>query len=139
MEQTLSIIKPDSVKKNKIGEILARFEKHSLKIVALRMFFLKKEDAKKFYAEHEGKPFFDELVEFMTSGPVVAFVLEGPNAIVKTREIMGATNPAKAEKGTIRADFGTSVGMNAIHGSDSKESAKREISFFFTPGEIYSR
>jgi nucleoside-diphosphate kinase len=138
IEQTLSIIKPDAVKKNHIGAILSHYEKANLKIVATRMIHLSTEDAKKFYAIHQGRPFYDELVEFMTSGPVVVSVLEGPNAVLKNREIMGATDPKKAEKGTIRAEFADNVGENAVHGSDSLDNAKIEIEFFFDPEVIFS-
>jgi len=137
MERTLSIIKPDCVKKNVIGEILSSFEKKNLKIVAIRMVHLTIEEAKKFYQVHQGKPFYDELVEFMSSGPVVVQVLEGIHAISKNREIMGATDPKKAEDGTIRKRFGTDVGINAVHGSDSPDTAKEEISFFFNSESIF--
>ncbi|HRW58012.1 MAG TPA: nucleoside-diphosphate kinase [Chlamydiales bacterium] len=139
MEQTLSIIKPDAVAKNHIGDIIAVFEKKGLKIAAARMFYLQEEDAKKFYEVHQGRPFFEELVDFMCSGPIVAMVLEGKNAVAHNREIMGATDPAEAAEGTIRKMFAASKGMNAVHGSDSLENAKKEISFFFTPEEIFSR
>jgi nucleoside-diphosphate kinase len=139
MEQTLSIIKPDAVAKNVIGEILSRFEKHQLKIVAAKMVHLTKEQAKKFYAVHQGKPFFADLVNFISSGPVLVTVLQGPDAVQKNRKIMGATDPKKADKGTIRADFASSIDQNAVHGSDSVENAKIEISFFFAPSDIFSR
>jgi len=130
-EQTLSIIKPDAVEKNVIGQILSRFEAAGLQIVACRMLHLSEQDAKAFYAVHKGRPFYDALVEFMISGPVVVSVLEGENAILKNREIMGATNPAEAAPGTIRADFAQSIDANAVHGSDAPETAKEEIAFFF--------
>ncbi|MCH9665099.1 MAG: nucleoside-diphosphate kinase [Gammaproteobacteria bacterium] len=130
-EQTLSIIKPDAVAKGAVGSILARFEKAGLKIVALKMLHLSREQAEGFYSEHKERGFFDELVSFMTSGPVTVQVLEGENAIVKNRDLMGATNPQEAEAGTIRADFADSIDANAVHGSDSPESAAREIQFFF--------
>lgn len=135
-EQTLSIIKPDGVKGKHIGEILSRFEKNGLKIDALKMVKLTPEKAGAFYKEHEGKPFYTDLTQFMTSGPVVITVLSGPNAIAKNRELMGATDFKKANEGTIRKDFAASVTENTVHGSDSYDSAKREIAFFFTPDEI---
>lgn len=134
MEQTLSIIKPDAVAKNVIGEIYNRFEKAGLKIVASKMKHLSKADAEGFYAVHKDRPFFGELVEFMTSGPVMIQALEGENAVVKNRELMGATNPADADAGTIRADFATSIDENAVHGSDSAENAAIEIKYFFETG-----
>lgn len=134
IEQTLSIIKPDAVGKGYIGKILARFEAAGLKPVNLKMMQLSREQAEGFYAEHKERPFFGELVDFMTSGPVTVQVLEGDNAIAKNRELMGATNPQEAEPGTIRADFADSVDANAVHGSDSPESAVREIDFFFGNG-----
>ncbi len=136
MEQTLSIIKPDAVKKNVIGKILDRFESNGLRIAALKKIKLTKEQASEFYEVHKDKPFFNELVEFMTSGPVVVSVLEGEDAVAKNRKLMGATNPKEAEPGTIRADFAESIDANAVHGSDSLENAKREIEFFFTKEEI---
>lgn len=139
VERTLSIVKPDAVARNLIGEIYSRFEKNGLTIVAARMMQLTEEQAKGFYAEHEGKPFYGDLVAYMTSGPVVVQVLEGPNAIARNRELMGATNPAQAAPGTIRADFAESVEANAVHGSDSPDSAAREIAFFFESGEICPR
>ncbi len=139
VERTLSIIKPDAVEKNVIGEIIARFEQADLKIVAAKMQHLSKEQAEGFYAEHKERPFFPALVEFMTSGPVVVQVLEGPNAITKNRELMGATNPQEAEPGTIRSDFAQSIDANAVHGSDSPASAEREVAYFFTESEICSR
>jgi len=139
VEQTLSIIKPDAVGKNHIGEIIARFEKAGLKIVAQRMIQLSQAQAEGFYAEHKGRPFFAGLVEFMTSGPVVVQVLSGENAILLNRELMGATDPAKAAPGTIRADFAESIGENAAHGSDSPASAAREIAYFFATNEVLVR
>lgn len=136
VEQTLSIIKPDAVGKNLIGTILARFEQADLKIVALKMQKLSREQAEGFYAEHRERPFFGGLVDFMTSGPVCVQVLAGEGAIARNRELMGATNPAEAAPGTIRADFAKDVGENAVHGSDSPESAAREIDFFFSSDEI---
>tara|TARA_B100000941_G_scaffold180965_1_gene129874 strand:+ start:622 stop:1029 length:408 start_codon:yes stop_codon:yes gene_type:complete len=131
VQQTLSIIKPDAVAKNVIGEIISRFETNDLKIVAAKLITLSDSEAGGFYAEHEGKPFYDDLIAFMTSGPVFIQVLEGENAINKNRELMGNTDPSKANPGTIRADFAHTIDANAVHGSDSEESAKREISFFF--------
>jgi nucleoside-diphosphate kinase len=139
IEQTLSIIKPDAVAKNVIGDILSRFEKEGLKIVAMKMIYLTKEKAEDFYAVHKGKPFFEELVTYMSSGPITVQVLEGENAIEKNRKIMGATDPAKADANTIRKDYGTSIGSNAVHGSDAKETAKAEISYFFKEKKIFSR
>lgn len=139
MEQTLSIIKPNVVKKNQIGEIFHRFESAKLTIVAAKMVHLTREQAEGFYAEHQGKPFFAGLVEFMTSGPVVVQVLQGDNAVLRHRELMGATDPAKALAGTLRADYADSLRENAVHGSDSVESAQREIAYFFSDNEIYSR
>ena len=139
IEHTLSIVKPDAVGKNVIGKVIARFESEGLQVVAMKMMQLSTEKAQGFYAEHKERPFFGELVEFMTSGPVVVQVLSGENAIVRNREIMGATNPADATDGTIRKDFAESVGKNAVHGSDSPESAKREIAYFFEPSEICTR
>ena len=136
MEQTLSIIKPDAVKKGVIGSIIARFESNGLRIAAMKKLKLSKQDAQQFYAVHKERPFFDGLVEFMTSGPVVVMVLEGQNAVSKNRELMGATNPKEAAAGTIRADFADSIEANAVHGSDSLENAKIEISFFFSNREI---
>jgi nucleoside-diphosphate kinase len=131
MERTLSIIKPDAVKKNAIGQILARFEAAGLRIVAARMMHLSRAEAEGFYAVHRARPFFRDLVEFMTSGPVMVQVLEGEDAIAKNRELMGATDPKKAAKGTIRADFADSIDANAVHGSDGPETARTEIAFFF--------
>ena len=139
IERTLSIVKPDAVAKNVIGEIYTSFEKQGLKIVAARMMHLSKEQAEKFYEVHKERPFYGELVEFMTSGPVMVQVLEGENAVAKNRDIMGATNPAEAAEGTIRKRFADSIGENAVHGSDSLENANIEVSFFFTPEEICSR
>ncbi|WP_018864990.1 MULTISPECIES: nucleoside-diphosphate kinase [Thioalkalivibrio] len=130
-ERTLSIIKPDAVSKNVIGEIYSRFEKAGLQIVAARMMHLSREQAEGFYDVHKERPFFNDLVEFMISGPVMVQVLEGEDAIAKNREIMGATNPKEAAPGTIRADFATSIDENAVHGSDAAETAAREIEFFF--------
>lgn len=130
-ERTLSIIKPDAVAKNVIGEIYSRFEKADLKIVAAKMMHLTQEQAEGFYAEHKERPFFNDLVAFMTSGPVVVQVLEGENAIALNRELMGATNPKEAAEGTIRRDFAESIDANAVHGSDSASSAEREIAYFF--------
>ncbi|MDG2072270.1 MAG: nucleoside-diphosphate kinase [Pseudomonadales bacterium] len=138
-ERTLSIIKPDAVAKNAIGDIVARFEAAGLQVIAMRMEHLSEDQAKGFYAEHDGRPFFADLVTFMTSGPVVVQVLEGDNAIARNRELMGATNPKEADAGTIRADFAESIDANAIHGSDSPTSAAREISYFFTEDAICSR
>ena len=139
VEKTFSIIKPDAVAKNVIGEIVSRFEKAGLRIVASRMERLSEDKAKGFYAEHEGRPFFNDLVEFMTSGPVVVQVLEGENAILRNRELMGATNPKEADAGTIRADFAESIDANAVHGSDAPESAAREIAYFFADDQICER
>ena len=130
-EQTLSIIKPDAVAKNVIGKIYSRFEENGLKIVQAKMAHLSKEDAEGFYAVHKERPFFNDLVTFMTSGPVMIQVLEGDNAVLKNRELMGATNPQEAAPGTIRADFAESIDANAVHGSDSLENAKIEIEYFF--------
>ena len=138
MEQTLSIIKPDAVKKNVIGEIYSRFEKAGLKIVAAKMLQLNEESAGGFYAEHQGKGFYTDLIEFMTSGPVFIQVLEGENAVLLNRDLMGATNPIEAESGTIRADFAISIDANAVHGSDSTSSAAREVGYFFNDDEICS-
>ena len=135
-ERTLSIIKPDAVSKNVIGEIYNRFERAGLKIVAAKMVQLDEDSAGGFYAEHQGKGFFDDLIQFMTSGPVVVQVLEGADAIMLNRKLMGATNPAEAESGTIRSDFASSIDANAVHGSDSQQSAKREIEYFFRNDEI---
>ena len=139
LERTLSIVKPDAVKKNAIGKILARFEAAGLRIVAARMIHLSREQAEGFYAVHRQRPFFRDLVQFMTSGPVLIQVLEGENAIAKNRELMGATDPKKAERGTIRADFADSIDANAVHGSDGAESARMEVAYFFPACEVFSR
>ena len=139
VERTLSIVKPDAVAKNVIGEIYSRFEKAGLKIIAAKMKQLTPADAQRFYAVHEGKPFYDDLVAFMTSGPVMIQVLEGENAIAMNRELMGATNPQEAAPGTIRADFAKSIDANAVHGSDAPDTAAYEIGVFFTEDEITSR
>ncbi|MCD6211875.1 MAG: nucleoside-diphosphate kinase [Sulfurovum sp.] len=136
MEQTLSIIKPDAVAKNVVGQILARFEAANLRIAATKKIRLSRVDAEAFYAIHAERPFFKDLVDFMISGPVVVTVLEGDNAMAKNRDLMGATNPAEAEAGTIRADFAESIDANAVHGSDSVENARVEINFFFAQREI---
>ena len=138
-ERTLSIIKPDAVAKNVVGQILARFEGAGLKIVAARMMQLSKADAEAFYAVHKARPFFNDLVSFMISGPVMVQVLEGEGAILKNRDLMGATDPKKADKGTIRADFADSIDANAVHGSDAAETAANEIAFFFPGMQIHSR
>jgi nucleoside-diphosphate kinase len=139
LERTLSIIKPDAVKKNVIGRILARFEEAGLRIVAARMMHLSRAEAEGFYAVHRERPFFRDLVDFMTSGPVLVQVLEGPDAIARNRELMGATDPRKAAKGTIRADFADSIDANAVHGSDAPETARVEIAYFFPACEVFSR
>jgi len=139
IERTLSIIKPDAVAKNVIGQIYTRFENAGLKIVAAQMRHLSRKEAEGFYAVHKERPFFKDLVDFMISGPVMIQVLEGENAILKNRELMGATNPKEADKGTIRADFADSIDANAVHGSDSAENAKTEINYFFAPENISSR
>lgn len=139
IERTLSIIKPDAVAKNVIGEIYARFEQAGLRIVASKMLQLTDETAGGFYAEHQGKGFYGDLIEFMTSGPVMVQVLEGENAVALNRELMGATNPTEAAPGTIRADYANSIDANAVHGSDSPTSAEREVSYFFKPEEICPR
>ena len=136
MQQTLSIIKPDAVKKGVIGKIVDRFESNGLRVAAMKKLQLSQAEAGNFYIVHKDKPFYGELIEFMTSGPVVAMVLEGENAVARNRELMGATDPKKAEKGTIRADFAESIDANAVHGSDSLENAKVEIAFFFANKEI---
>jgi len=138
-ERTLSIIKPDAVAKNVIGEIYTRFEKAGLHIVAAKMMHLTQQQAEGFYAEHKERPFFNDLVAFMTSGPVVVQVLEGEGAILRNRDLMGATNPKEADAGTIRADFASSIDANAVHGSDSGESAERETAYFFNDNEICPR
>ena len=139
IERTISIIKPDAVAANAIGDIYARFEKAGLKIVAARMVHLSQEQAEGFYAEHKERPFFGALVSFMTSGPVMVQVLEGEGAVLKNRDLMGATNPADADAGTIRADFAKSIDENAVHGSDSTYSAAREIAYFFTEDQLCPR
>jgi nucleoside-diphosphate kinase len=138
VEQTLSIIKPDAVAKNVIGQIIARFEAAGLRVIAARMMHLSRAQAEGFYAVHRERPFFKDLVEFMTSGPVVVQVLEGENAIARNRELMGATDPKKADKGTIRADFAASIDANAVHGSDGPDTARVEIAYFFPSCEIFS-
>lgn len=139
LERTLSIIKPDAVKNNNIGEIIALLEKGGLRIVAAKMVQLNEAQAKDFYAVHKARPFYNELVTFMISGPVMIMVLEGDDAVIKNRDIMGATNPKDAAKGTIRALFARSIGENAVHGSDSPDTAKVEIPFFFTDKELTKR
>ncbi len=139
MERTLSLIKPDGVSRNLIGEVLRFYEKAGLKVVALKMLQLTKEEAQRFYIVHKDRPFYDELTDYMSSGPIVALVLEGEDAIAKCRKIMGATDPAEAEDGTIRKTFALSKGENTVHGSDSPESAAQEIAFFFSDLEILSR
>ena len=139
MQRTLSIIKPDAVAKNVIGEIYTRFERAGLKVVAARMKHLSTEEAEGFYAVHRERPFFADLVKFMTSGPVMIQVLEGDNAIARNRELMGATDPRQAAPGTIRADFATSIDANAVHGSDAEDTAAQEIAYFFGDDELYSR
>jgi nucleoside-diphosphate kinase len=139
IERTLSIIKPDAVGKNVIGKIISRFEDNNLYLVAGKLVHLSDEMASGFYAEHEGKPFFNDLKKFMTSGPVFVQVLEGENAVQKNRDLMGSTNPKEAAPGTIRADFANSIDANAVHGSDSAESAKREIEYFFNTEEILNK
>ena len=138
VERTLSIVKPDAVEKNIIGKIYSRFEKQGLRIIAARMLRLSRAQAEGFYAVHRGRPFFNDLVAFMTSGPVMVQVLEGDNAIQVNRELMGATDPKKAAQGTLRSDFGQSTNFNAVHGSDSLETAAVEIAYFFSMLEIYS-
>lgn len=139
VERTLSIIKPDAVAKNVIGDIVSRFEKADLKVVAMKMVHLSGEQAGGFYAEHKERPFFKDLVSFMTSGPVIVQVLEGEDAVTKNRDLMGATNPKDAEAGTIRADFAQTIDENAVHGSDSTESAAREVAYFFADEELCPR
>ena len=139
IERTLSIIKPDAVGKNIIGKIISRFEDNGLNLVAGKLIHLSDNMASGFYAEHDGKPFFDDLKKYMTSGPVFVQVLEGENAVQKNRDLMGSTNPQEAEPGSIRADFAKSIDANAVHGSDSIESAKREIEYFFDPEEILNK
>lgn len=139
IERTLSIIKPDAVAKNVIGQIYARFEAAGLKVIAAKMAYLSRREAEAFYAVHKGRPFFKELVNFMTSGPVMIQVLEGENAILMNRDLMGATDPKKAASGTIRADFADSIDANAVHGSDAVETAAVEVGFFFPGMNLYSR
>jgi nucleoside-diphosphate kinase len=139
VERTLSIVKPDAVKKNAIGQIIARFEQAGLRVVAARMMHLSRAEAEGFYAVHRERPFFRDLVDFMISGPVLVQVLEGEDAIAKNRELMGATDPKKAAKGTIRADLADSIDANAVHGSDGAQTARTEIAYFFPAGEVYSR
>jgi nucleoside-diphosphate kinase len=139
VERTLSIIKPDAVKKNAIGRIIARFEQAGLRVVAARMMHLSRAEAQGFYAVHRERPFFKDLVDFMISSPVLVQVLEGKDAIAKNRELMGATDPKKAAKGSIRADFADSIDANAVHGSDSAETARSEIAYFFAACEVFSR
>ena len=139
IERTFSIIKPDAVAKNVIGEIVSRFEKNGLRVVASKMLHLSQEQAEGFYAVHKERPFFNDLVKFMISGPIVAQVLEGENAVLKNRELMGATNPKEAAPGTIRADFADSIDANAVHGSDAQETAQVEIAYFFAPDELHDR
>ena len=139
LEQTLSIIKPDAVGQNMIGNIIEYFEREGLCVVAAKMLYLSEAQTQNLYAIHKDKPFFGELVEFMTSGPVLVMVLKGENAVTRNREIMGAMDPSQAAPGTVRADFATSVDRNAVHGSDSPENAKTEIEFFFKPNEIFPR
>lgn len=138
-ERTLSIIKPDAVGNHNIGNIIGRFEKAGLTIVAAKMLHLSKKQAQDFYAVHKGRPFYDDLVNFMTTGPIFVMVLEGNNAVAKNRDLMGATDPKKASAGTIRADFAKTIDENAVHGSDAAETAKTEIGFFFKPEEIHAR
>jgi nucleoside-diphosphate kinase len=139
VERTLSIIKPDAVAKNVIGQIYARFEQAGLRIVAAKMTHLSRNDAEGFYAVHRGRPFFKDLVEFMISGPVMIQVLEGEGAILKNRDLMGATDPKKAAAGTIRADFAASIDANAVHGSDAHDTAQLEIAYFFASSQVHSR
>jgi nucleoside-diphosphate kinase len=139
IERTLSIIKPDGLEKNLIGEVIERFEEAGLTPVAMQMVWMSEREAEGFYEVHKGKPFFDELVEFMTRGPSVVLVLEGENAIERNRMIMGATDPDEADEGTIRADFATDIGENTVHGSDSPENAEKEIRYFFSDTEIFDR
>ncbi len=139
VQRTLSIIKPDAVAKNIVGKIYSRFETNGLKLIAAKMIHLSRQEAEGFYAVHRARPFFKDLVEFMISGPVMIQVLEGENAIQKNRDLMGATDPKKAEKGTIRADFADSIDANAVHGSDAPETAAVEIAYFFPASRVYSR
>ena len=139
LERTLSIIKPDAVAKNVIGKIYSRFETNGLKVIAARMLQLSRIEAEGFYAVHKGRPFFEDLVKFMISGPIMVQVLEGESAIAKNRELMGATDPKKADQGTIRADFADSIDANAVHGSDGPDTARAEIAYFFPALNVYSR
>lgn len=139
IERTLSILKPDTIRKNQIGQVINRFEAAGLRVVAAKMLHLSLSRAEQFYDIHKGRPFFNDLVKFMSSGPVLVQVLEGENAVVLNRDVMGATNPKEAKPGTIRADFAASIDENAVHGSDSPDNAKTEIAFFFTPEEILAR
>jgi nucleoside-diphosphate kinase len=139
VQRTLSIVKPDAVAKNVIGQIYSRFESAGLKIVAARMAHLSRQEAEGFYAVHKGRPFFNDLVSFMVSGPVMIQVLEGEDAIQKNRDLMGATDPKKADKGTIRADFAQSIDANAVHGSDAPETAAVEIAYFFPASQVFGR
>jgi len=139
IERTLSIIKPDALEKNLIGEVVNRFEDSGLKPIAMRMVHMSEREAEGFYEVHEDEPFFDELIDFMTRGPSIVMVLEGENAIERNRTIMGATDPADADEGTIRSDFATDVGENTVHGSDSPENAAKEIRYFFSDVEIFER
>jgi nucleoside-diphosphate kinase len=139
VERTLSIVKPDAVAKNVVGQIYSRFESAGLRVIAARMFHLSEAQAQQFYAVHKERPFFKDLVKFMVSGPIMVQVLEGESAIAKNRELMGATDPKKADKGTIRADFADSIDANAVHGSDAAETARTEIAFFFSSLDVHSR
>jgi nucleoside-diphosphate kinase len=139
VERTLSIIKPDAVAKNVVGQIYARFEKAGLKVIAAKMIHLSRREAEGFYAVHKGRPFFNDLVEFMISGPVMVQVLEGDGAVLRNRDLMGATDPKKAAAGTIRADFAESIDANAVHGSDAAETAAVEIAYFFASTEVFAR
>lgn len=139
IERTLSIIKPDAVSKNVVGQIITRFEDAGLTVIAAKMVHLSRQEAEGFYAVHKDRPFFNDLVDFMVSGPVFVQVLEGEDAIAKNRELMGATNPKEAAPGTIRADFAESIDANAVHGSDAPETAVQEIAFFFPSSQVYSR
>jgi nucleoside-diphosphate kinase len=139
VERTLSIVKPDAVAKNVVGQIYSRFEAAGLRVIAARMFQLSEAEAQQFYAVHKERPFFKDLVKFMVSGPIMVQVLEGESAIAKNRELMGATDPKKADKGTIRADFADSIDANAVHGSDAPETARTEIAFFFSSLDVHSR
>src|SRR5205814_2319222 len=139
VERTLSIVKPDAVAKNAVGQIYSRFEQAGLNIVAARMRYLSRKEAEGFYAVHRERPFFRDLIRFMTSGPIMVQVLEGEDAIARNRELMGATDPKKAAKGTIRADFADSIDANAVHGSDSAENARSEVEYFFKPNQVFTR